>query len=443
VQDIDNLRSLVHGMHQNRHAGHMHSVGPSVDGNLRSYDTLAEVADDADLLLEAARLMQATELADVSGDGALHYPFARVHAENLTALGLAAGDPEMVFLGKANLLVTEILQTNDRGAVDKLMERADWLVNHPLRHGNEKLNARIFQALDHVDSLRPDPVDPDLAAIDADVAEWVAAREIGEEQVDHIVEVIGDLGAELKFDSLQYLYDATSGVLDPEDATVGVLVDRFRMAYEYYAALRFVNRGRALQELATAAGPLVDAEESLVREILGPAGAALLHVGEAGRYAVINSPQWRTPLARAKELLSDEDARADYIDALIHEGEFLMRENDPRDAFSALNEAYTLATAEEYLPALVVASIDLASLYFLREMHREAAALFLDLLKAHPLESQTERTDILAVALAEVEMALMYRFAGDHGTYETMLGRATRAMRELDLDSLAQQAAGR
>ena len=62
MQDIDNLRSLVHGMHQNRHAGHMHSVGPSVDGNLRSYDTLAEVADDADLLLEAARLDGAGEL---------------------------------------------------------------------------------------------------------------------------------------------------------------------------------------------------------------------------------------------------------------------------------------------------------------------------------------------------------------------------------------------
>ncbi|MDO5668759.1 MAG: hypothetical protein Q4G50_02020 [Corynebacterium sp.] len=443
MQDTEKLRSLVSGMRQNRHAGYMHSVGPSVDANLRGYDTLAAVQDDADLLLEAARLMQATELAEISGDGALQYPFARIHAENLTALGLAAGDPEMVFLGKVNLLVTEILQTKDRSRVNQLMERADWLVNHPLRQENESLNSRIFQALDHVESLLPDPVDPQLAAIDAEVAEWVASRSIGRSQIDHVVEVIGDLGAELNFDSMQYLYDAVSGVIDPEDKTLGTLVDRFRMAYEYYAALRFVNRGRALQELASAAGPLADAEEADVRVILGAEGAALLHIGQAGRQAVINSPQWRAPLARAKELLDGEDARADYIDALIHEGEFLMRENDPREAFATLNQAYTLAMAEEYLPALVVASIDLASLYFLRDMHREAAALFLNLLQAHPLERQEERSDILAVALAEAELALMYRFAGDQATYETMLGRSTRALRELGLHSLANQAAER
>lgn len=428
MPELDSLRTLVDEIHRSRrdlspqdHLGHVQSLGPRIDDALRSLDTLAAVEEHTDLLIEAARLMQATDLAEIAGDEALQHPHAGRHAEHLVALGLASGDPDLVFHGKANQLVTELLQTTDPDAAVDLLDAAEWLVAHPLRRNHENVNQRIRVAVDHLHSLLT-PTGP------------------GEEDIDRIVELIAESGEELDFEAVQALFDEADAALDPEDESIGTLVDRFRIAYEYYVALRFVDRTAAFQVLARAAAPLHDSREFLG----GEAAVAAVEMGMAGHYAALNSPEWRAPLESAKEaLVSGDGDVGEYIDALIHEGEFHVRENNPRDAFTSLNHAYTLAKRERFLPAQVVASTGLARLYFLRNMHREAANLFIDILREHPLSGLTERSDLLAYATAEVELALMHRFAGDHATYGEILNRAVRTMEELGLHQQAEQARAR
>lgn len=453
MQDIDSLRTLVDEIHRSRgdlsphdYLGHARSVGPRIDETLRGLDTLAAVEEHTDVLIEAARLMQATDLAEVSGDGALQDPHAGRHAEHLTALGLASGDPDLVFQGKANQLVTEIMQTTDRDAAERMLDLAEWLVVHPLRMNHEPLNQRIVRALDHLDSLLARPLDPALAAVDEEVATWIAAgpAQFNEDQVDRIVELIADRGEDLDLEAVQTLFDAAMSVLDPADKSIGTLVDRFRIAYEYYVALRFVDRAAAYQVLALAAAPLHESRQVVGAELLGEQGLAAVDMGTAGYRAAHNSPQWRPLLESAKEtLLGGDGDVGKYIDALIHEGEFLAREDNPRDAFTSLNHAYSLARRERFLPAQVVASTGLARLYFLRSMHRDAANLFIDILTEYPQDTLTEKSDRLGYAMAELELALMHRFAGSHTTYEEMLGRAVTTMEELGLHRQVEQARAR
>ena len=426
---------------------HARDAFQQVDGHLQRIGTLASVQGHKELVLRAAKQAHFLNLVDDLGPEAMTQPEARELGEQLTAFGLAAGDPELVFLGKANMLLAEASRSVDPDSRDSLIDALGQLAEHPQAADHPTVGRQIPALVELLRDVPQAEPDPQLLLIDHQIATWMAEEptELGEEQVDRFVELIEANGEELDIDAVELLFTTATSAIDPGEDSVGPLIDRLRISNAYYRAMRFVDRTAAYRALGSAAIPLYGGDLEWLWENFGDPLAASVALGAAGRYAALNSSEWRAPMGEVKELLSGAvGGENEYIDALLHEGEFLVREGDFRAGFDSFSRAFTMAKAESLLPAQVSAGVGLVSLYFRQNMHREAADLFIGILAEHTRESLGDSaTDLFALAQAEAELAQMYRLAGDHQTYGELLLRATSTMEELALPDQAQHARNR
>lgn len=418
---------------------------------------LAAIEDDADTVLQASHLMQGILISEHWGHDPLRHPSTEDHGINLIALGLAVGAPQSVFIGQANRLLGQALQTDDPKLAPTLIEELRRLSDNDSRQLYGFIIDQIPKAIGRLERIIADhekpQTDPDLERLDPLIAEWVAqgnTEMTGRMRYRAMGVLINAFEEDLPSQDIEYFYNAVISALQSHPGfTTRTYSDDFLHSYLliahcYYRGMMERSTTEARAALADAAiqlGNIAPEQRELPKKI-----PAMWHLGLAlaADMERTRSPETKLKQARlAREGFAAGGTPIDEVEAMLLEGESLTQLGDQKDAFSVLDAARVKAKTEGLLPEEVNACIGLAVLLFTLDLKKEAADLFIKFIGEHPLNGLHDDRSRRAVAQAMTELALMYRATNNFKDYRALINQAAALFNQANLPRLAEEARAR
>lgn len=160
LEVIESLRDWVEETSRVRAGGNSTVVNaqffrrnPQVDDVMQSLTTLRSVAKNTELFLTAGRQMQGVLLPQDYGHSVLRHESTETHGISLMALGLASGDPEAVFVGRANRLLGEAIVLEDPVRAEALAGLLRELADNPCCDRQAEIAEQIPRALARLEQM--------------------------------------------------------------------------------------------------------------------------------------------------------------------------------------------------------------------------------------------------------------------------------------------------
>lgn len=374
----------------------------------------------------------------------------------LAALGLASGEPDAVFVGRANLFLMESITVAEQERAAELANALGSLLAHPALAAHPEIGSSVLNALSRLQQIVEAPSEePSLLRLRApEIADWIdqGIATFTEVQMDHILEVLfEDFDGVDTVEFVETVFTEVRDALESDPAFgTSAMQDKDTIHYinltrQYYWLTKdqtpATSRG-CFYEMIEQLNFLANSESFI--HLPGQNWAALCHAVAFAPEEVADDDMRFHYMEQAAMHYADNVIAEDLAEVMVFIARHFAERGEYRLALETLAEVTCMDARTDLTPQLADAAITKSLVHSVMGEHAEAVGVIDDFLGELPDPAFADRSNVnaharvieerarLALAVGETalnrnllhEAAQLYRSVGNHDAADEVLRRA-------------------